>query len=72
MNSNYKELHKAVKCSKSGENKMAKALWSLKEADGEGIDFLRSGQRATDPNKIPSTAGSLGTPLEEPLPWQMR
>ena len=45
---NSKELHPAVKCKKSEENKKAKALWSLKEAEGQRNRFLRSGQRAAD------------------------
>ena len=36
---NYKELHKAVTCEKSGENEKAKALWTLKEAKDKGIGF---------------------------------
>ena len=35
----YVELHKAVKCKNSEENKKAKALWSLKEAIYKGIDL---------------------------------
>ena len=38
MNYNYEELHKAVKCSKSGEQKGAKAIWSWKAANVEGIN----------------------------------
>ena len=33
---NYKELHQAVKCKKSGENRKAKALRSLREAKDKG------------------------------------
>ena len=62
----YKELHQAVTCKKSGQNKEAKALWSLKEAENRGIYFLRSGQRAEDQDKIPNKVGSLGIPPEEP------
>ena len=32
------ELHKAVKCQKSGEHKKVKALWASKEAKDNGID----------------------------------
>ena len=35
-------------------------------SDGQRNIFSRSGQRATDPNKIPSAAGSLCNPPEEP------
>ena len=52
---NHKELHKAVKCKKSGENKKAKALWSLKEAKRPRNRFLRSGQGAEDSKKVPSS-----------------
>ena len=39
----YKELHQAVQCKTSGENKKAKAVWSLKEAKDKGIDFYDLG-----------------------------
>ena len=35
----YKELHQAVQCETSGENKKAKALWSLKETKDKRTDF---------------------------------
>ena len=37
MSYKYKELHQAVECNKSGENKKAKALWTLQEAKDKGI-----------------------------------
>ena len=45
---NCKELHKAVKCKKSRENKKARALWSLKDAKRQRNRFLRSWQCAED------------------------
>ena len=39
MNNKFKELHKAVNLKKSGENKKAKKLWSLKKAKDKGTDF---------------------------------
>ena len=51
---------KRSQCEKSEENKKAKALWALKEAKDKGMDFLRSGQGAEGPNKIPSKIGSFG------------
>ena len=37
MYGNIAELHKSVKCKKSGGNKKAKVLWALKEAKDEGM-----------------------------------
>ena len=37
---NYKELHQAAICKKSGKNKKSKALWSLKEARIPRSSFL--------------------------------
>ena len=39
----YVELRKAAGCEKSGEDKKAKALWSLKEAKDKGLDFYGLG-----------------------------
>ena len=39
----YNKLHKAVTCQKSGEHKKAKGLWSLKEANDNGVDFYDLG-----------------------------
>ena len=62
----YVELHKAVRCKKSGDNEKAKALWSIKEAKQRN-KFPRLGQRTEDPNEIPSNVGHLGNPSEEPF-----
>ena len=35
----YKELHRAVKFKKSGENNEVKAMWSSKEAKDKGVEF---------------------------------
>ena len=37
MHHKYKELHQAVQCNNSAEDKMAKARWTLKEAQDNGI-----------------------------------
>ena len=68
----FPELHQAVKCQESCENKKAKALRSVKEAKDKGTDFQRSGQRAEDSDKTPSEVGSLGNPPEKAhrLLWQ--
>ena len=61
----YKELHQAVRCKLSGENKKGKALWSVKEAEDRGVDFYDPGSVQKIQNKIPSKVGSLGNPPEE-------
>ena len=59
MYNNHKELHKSVKCKKSGEDKKAKALL-VKEKD------TRQRKRSSHSKMIPSEVGLLGNPLEEP------
>ena len=39
----YKDLHQAVKSKKSGENKKANVLWSMKEAKDKGANFFDAG-----------------------------
>ena len=46
------ELHQGVKSKQSGDNKKARALWSLKEAKDKGIDFYDLGSV----QKIPTAA----------------
>ena len=65
---NCKELHQAVNCKKSEENKKAKALWSLKGANNKGIDVYDLGSVP----KIQTRSQvrlDLGNPPEECDDW---
>ena len=57
----YVELHKEVKCKKSGENEKAKALWSLREAKDKGIDFYDLGSVKQIQTRLRSPTGAWQT-----------
>ena len=53
MYGQYKDLHQAMKSKKSGENKKAKVLWTLKEAKDGGVDFYDAGHEKEKARREP-------------------
>ena len=62
----YVELHTVVNCQEFWRKQEDQGSLSFERSKGQRNRCLRSGQRAADPNKVPTTAGSLGNPSEEP------
>ena len=65
MYCNYKEMHQAVKCKKSRENKKAMALWSVTEAKDKGTDVYDLGSVLKIKTRSRVRLDPLGNPLEE-------
>ena len=62
----YKDLHRAVKSKKSEENKKAKVLRALKEANDRGVDFCDASREKELKTRVQVGSGPLGNPFEKP------